>query len=342
MGKTVCFGEIMMRLKAPGFQRLLQTPELEASFGGAEANVAVALALWGGQTEFVTSLPPGPLGDAAIACLRGLGVGTGRIKRGPGRMGLYFLENGSNHRPAQVVYDRQFSSVSLAEPAIWDWRALLGGASRLHISGITPALSAHCAEACRTAAAMAREMGLGLSLDLNYRSKLWQWGKPATEVMPGLCAQATQLFANEEDIQKCLGIGSGGPVTAGPLDPSEYKALCQSVLDAYPNLAMVAVTLRENQSADRNRWTAVLQTRTGFLAARSYDLLDIVDRVGAGDAFVAGFMHGQDQGWDPAACLEFATAAGCLKHSVPGDFNLVSSQEVATLVAGSGQGRISR
>ncbi|HNY20524.1 MAG TPA: sugar kinase [Treponemataceae bacterium] len=332
MGKVISFGEIMLRLKSPGHERLFQTPSLEATFGGGEANVAVSLARLGLASSFVSALPEGPLGDAALAELKRYGVDVSAVRRAPGRLGVYYLENGANQRPSSVVYDREGSSASLMKAGDFDWGAIMSGGSWFHVTGITPAISASSADATLEALRAARAAGLKVSIDLNHRKKLWNYGKKASEVMPVLVREADVLVANEEDIQLSLGIDEGS-----------YEALARETRKAYPNLGTVAITLRESRSADSNGWSAALLDDSGFRRSREYHIEDIVDRVGGGDAFAAGLIFGMlEYGGDSAQALEFATAASCLKHSIPGDFNLVSRSEVESLVAGGGSGRISR
>ena len=339
---VVTLGEIMLRLRSPGHERLFQSNLLEATFGGGEANVAVSLAQWGVAARFVTALPEGPLGDAALGQLRALGVDVGGVIRRPGRLGIYFLEVGAAQRPSSVVYDRDGSALALAGPAEFDWPAILAGASWFHVSGITPALSASAAEVALTGISAARAAGLGTSVDLNYRAKLWQYGKTAPQVMRTLVEHADIVIGNEEDCQKALGIEATVDVTAGQLDQAAYARLTGHVLDAFPSLSAVAITLRESRGADVNGWSACLRDGEGFHVGAAYDILDIVDRVGSGDAFAAGLIYGRLHGLTAADGLDFAIAAGCLKHSIPGDLNRVTLAEVQRLVAGDASGRVSR
>jgi 2-dehydro-3-deoxygluconokinase len=350
MPRIVTFGEIMLRLKSPEHERLFQSASLEATFGGGEANVAVSLSLLGHQASFVTVLPDNPVGEAAVRQLRGFGVDTSGIRRTKGgRLGIYFLEAGANQRASTVVYDREGSAISQVKAGDFDWPALLAGASWFHVTGITPALSASAAEATLEALRAARKAGLKVSIDLNYRKKLWNYGKKPPEVMGALVAQSDVIIANEEDIQMCLGIDADGVnVEAGQVTSEAYRALTQKVKRAYPNLSVVAVTLRASRSADRNGWSAALDGTQGFFTSRSYDIDDIVDRVGGGDSFSAGLIFGLGE-WcsgpassDEARALEFAVAASCLKHSIPGDFNLVNRTEVEALMGGDATGRVKR
>jgi 2-dehydro-3-deoxygluconokinase len=344
MHTIVSFGEIMLRLKSPANERLFQSPVLEASFGGGEANVAVSLAFLGESASFVTVLPDNPVGDAAVRELRRYGVEVSGIRKAKGRLGIYFLETGANQRPSTVVYDREGSCVAQVKPGYFDWPAILDNAHWFHITGITPALSQTAADSVYEAVSAAKAAGLKVSIDLNYRKKLWNYGVTPPEVMRGLVAKADVVIANEEDIQKCLGMEStAAPDKQGSLQVETYRALTDTVRNAFPNLGTVAVTLRESRSADRNGWSAVLNGAGGFIVSRSYDIDDIVDRVGGGDSFSAGLIYGLlNFPGDEATALEFAVAASALKHSVPGDFNLVSLGEVEALLKGDATGRVKR
>ena len=339
---VVTLGELMLRLKAPGNERLLQSPALEATFGGGEANVAVALAGFGVGARFVTALPPGPLGDAAVAELRRFGVDTHSIVRRPGRLGIYFLEAGAAQRASNVVYDRDGASIAAASADEFHWEAVFAGASWFHVSGITPALSATAADLTARALAAAAERGVRTSLDLNYRAKLWRYGRTAQEVMRELMAHVDVAIGNEEDFQKSLGLAAPVDVTGGQIDLGAYERLTAAALDEFPRLSAVAITLRESRGADINGWSACLRDRGGFYAGAHHEILDIIDRVGTGDAFAAGLIYGLLRGDGPERALDFAIAAGCLKHSIPGDFNRVSAAEVERLVAGDASGRVSR
>jgi 2-dehydro-3-deoxygluconokinase len=342
-GRVVTFGEIMLRLAPPGFERFLQTPQFAATFGGGEANVAVALASLGAPAAFVTVLPDKhPVADAAIAELRRFGVDTSKIVRSKGRMGIYYLEAGANQRPSKVVYDRESSAISLARPGVIDWDAAFQGAAWFHITGITPALSASASELALEALRQARAAGLTISLDLNYRENLWKWGKPAAEVMPELAKMVDIVIANEEDVQMTLGIEAGVDVHSGKLDLSQYERLTGKVLEAFGNLRAVAITLRESKNASHNGWSACWNDRMEFLASRAYDITHIVDRVGSGDSFSGGLIYGLMRLGSSKEALEFATALSCLKHSVPGDFCRVGLDEVTVLLKEGGSGRVQR
>jgi len=339
---VVTLGEVMLRLKSPGFERLFQSPMLEATFGGAEANVAASLAQFGVDARFVSAIPANNVGDACLATLRGFGLDTSCIKRQGERLGVYFLENGANQRPSRVTYDRAGSSISTAKTGDFDWDAVFAGADWFHISGVTPAISASAAELSIAAAKAARERKLTVSCDYNYRKNLWKYGKKAPEVMRELVAYATVGIANEEDCQKALGIEVDVKVEAGALEHAQYAALAERVLKEFPNLEKQVITLRESHSADHNGWSAVLHNRKQFLASRHYDITDIVDRVGGGDSFAAGLIYGLRAYQDDQRGIEFATAASCLKHSILGDINRVSVSEVEALMAGDASGRVQR
>lgn len=344
-GRIVTFGEVMLRLKSPGHERLLQSPMLEATYGGGEANVAVSLAQFGLPAAFITALPANPLGDACVAFLRGKGVDTSLILRTGSRMGLYFLESGANQRPSKVVYDRGHSAIMDAAPSAFDWDRALDGAAWFHVTGITPALSEVAAENALAAMKAARQRGLTVSCDYNFRKNLWKYGRRAPEVMPELVRQADIGIANEEDCQLALGIRAepeAGDAESARIDLGKYRALCEKVLSAFPNLKCQAITLRESHSADSNGWSACLHNRQEFLHSSHYDVADIVDRVGTGDAFAAALIYGYYGGMPDCDALEFATAASCLKHSIPGDMNFCSVDEVKQLMVGGASGRIQR
>ncbi|MGA8028663.1 MAG: sugar kinase [Bryobacteraceae bacterium] len=337
------FGEVMLRLTPPGFERLLQSPRLLATFGGGEANVAVSLAQFGASSRFLTVLPESnPIADAFLGELRRFGVDASEIVRAPGRMGIYFVEPGANQRPSKVLYDREHSAIALAKPGILDWTAALKDAAWFHITGITPAISASAAELTLEGVHAARQMGLQISCDLNYRKNLWRWGKQAREVMPALVKLVDVCIANEEDCQNCINIHVDLDVESGALEREKYAELGERVLAAYPNLKMLAVTLRESKSASHNAWSACLRTADDFLLSRRYDITHIIDRVGAGDSFAAGLIYGLTNLSPPDEALEFAVAASCLKHSIPGDFNRFSAEEVHSLLKGRGSGRVER
>jgi 2-dehydro-3-deoxygluconokinase len=342
MTRVVTFGEVMLRLKAPGVERLFQTPMLEATFGGAEANVAVSLAHYGVPVSFVSAVPASNVGDACVAELRRYGVEASAITRQGERLGVYYLEPGANQRPSKVTYDRAGSSIAMAKRGDFDWNAILAGAEWFHISGVTPAISAGAAELALEAVQAARANGVTVSCDYNYRKNLWRWGRKAPEVMRELVKHVQVGIANEEDCQKALGIDVSIDVEHGKVEIEKYRTLAQRVMAVFPNLERQVITLRESHSADHNGWSAVLATRSGFLCSRRYEITDIVDRVGAGDSFAAGMIYGLLTYRDDAKALEFATAASCLKHSILGDFNRVTVFEVEALMQGEASGRVQR
>ena len=340
--KVITFGEIMLRLKAPAYERFFQSPQFEATFGGGEANVAVSLANFNIPVSFVTVLPKNGIADACIRELRGLGVDTAQIKSGSGRMGIYYLEAGANQRASKVIYDREFSAVSLAKPGDINWEDVFSDATWFHITGITPAISANAAELSLEAVQAAKKLGLTVSCDLNYRKNLWKYGKSAVEVMRELVKYVDIGIANEEDCQKALGIQVDVSVETGKLDSGAYQLLAQQVMENYPKMKLLAITLRESRSADQNGWSACVANRTNFYLSRKYDIADIVDRVGGGDAFSAGLIYGLGRYEKVEDALNFAVAASCLKHSVIGDFNRVSLDEVEKLMGGDASGRVQR
>ena len=342
MTRVVTLGEVMLRLKSPGFERLFQSPMLEATFGGAEANVAVSLAQYGVDARFISAVPANNVGDACIAAIRAFGVDTSMIRRAGDRLGVYYLESGANQRPSRVTYDRSGSAIAEAKASDFNWDAIFDGADWFHISGVTPAISASAAELSIQAAKAARAKGITVSCDYNYRKNLWKYGKKAPDVMRKLVAEAHVGIANEEDCQKALGIEVAVNVESGDLQVEQYRALAERVLAEFPNLQRQVITLRESHSADHNGWSSVLATRSSFHHSRHYDITDIVDRVGAGDSFAAGLIYGIRAYRDDQKALEFATAASCLKHSILGDFNRVSVSEVEALMHGEGSGRVQR
>ncbi|HLQ76245.1 MAG TPA: sugar kinase, partial [Terriglobia bacterium] len=308
-----------------------------------EANVAIALASFGMAAVYVTALPEkNPIADAAIGQLRGLGVDTTHVIRGKGRMGIYYLEAGANQRPSRVVYDREASAIALAKPGDIDWHAAFAAAGWFHITGITPAISATAAELALEGMRAARKQGLAVSCDLNYRKNLWKWGKSAIGVMTEFAKLSDVIIANEEDVQMALGMGVSEGVNSGELDRRQYEKLTGEVLAAYANLRSVAITLRESKSASHNGWSACMNDRKQFMVSRHYEITDIVDRIGAGDSFAAGLIYGILVLPTPHDALEFAVAASCLKHSIPGDFSRSSVEEVNALLKGDGSGRVQR
>lgn len=340
--RVVTFGEIMLRLKSPGHERLLQSPVLEATFGGGESNVAQSLASLGLDVSYVTALPENSIAEACIGELRRSGVDTSNIVRKGSRIGIYILEAGANQRPSTVLYDRTGSAISEAQVGDFDWDAIFDGVDWFHFTGITPAISASAALLCLEAVQSARKNSVTVSCDYNFRKKLWNYGKSAPEVMRELVQYVDIGIANEEDCQKSLGIDFGPEVEGGQLESSRYKVIAEQVMSQFPNLKKQAITLRESFSADHNDWSGVLHTGDRFLKSRKYSIRDIVDRVGGGDSFSAGLIYGLLTFEDDEKALEFAVAASCLKHSIPGDMNRVRVAEVENLLKGSGSGRVQR
>ncbi len=344
MAKVVTFGEIMLRLKSPGYERFFQSPSLEATFGGGEANVSVSLANYGMDTAFVSVLPKNDIGEACIRELRGFGVDVSSIVRTDGRMGIYYLETGAVQRPSKVIYDRAGSAICNAKVGDIDWKKAFEGATWFHLTGITPAISEGAAELSLEAVKVAKEMGLHVSCDLNYRKNLWKYGKRADEVMTELVKYVDTVIANEEDFQKslCLSVESSAAVEEGQINVDNYKKIAALAMEKYPNIKRVAITLRESKSANHNDWSACLYNGKDFFLSRKYAITDIVDRVGGGDSFGGGLIYGLNTYADEKTALEFAVAASCLKHTINGDFNRVSVAEVESLMKGSGTGRVQR
>ena len=340
--KVLTFGEIMLRLKAPGHERFFQSPMLEATFGGGEANVAVSLANYGMDAEFLTVLPKNDIAEACIRELRYFGVDTNKIVRGEGRMGIYYLEGGANQLPSKVVYDRAYSSIALAKPGDIDWDKAFEGVDWFHITGITPAISESAMELSLESVKEAKKRNITVSCDLNYRKNLWKYGKKASEVMRELAKYVDVAIANEEDVQKSLEITVDVNVESGELDREKYRALGNKVLKAYPNMKCIAITLRESHSADWNGWAACLNDGKDFYVSKKYEIRDIIDRVGGGDSFAGGLIYGLNNYEEKQSALEFAVAASCLKHSVIGDFNRVGVSDVEKLMGGDGTGRVQR
>jgi len=341
--KVLTFGEIMLRLKAPNHERLFQSPVLEATFGGAEANVAVSLANFGMETAFLTVLPEkNTVSDACIRELRSFGVDVSGICFGPGRMGIYYLESGANQLPGKVVYDREGSSMAIAEPGSVNWQNALSGVSWLHLSGITPALSEHAMELSLECIHEAKANGITVSFDLNYRKNLWKYGKAAETVLPEFIRCSDIVIASEDEVQEIFQIPTDISENSGRPETEKYHEISDKILAGYPNVKMLAVILRESKSTDSNGWTSCLNDRKRFYCSRKYDIEDIVDRVGVGDSFAAGLICGLCSYDDAEKALEFAAAASCLKHSIPGDFNRVDKTDVEKLMSGNVTGRVQR
>jgi 2-dehydro-3-deoxygluconokinase len=342
MVKTVCFGEIMLRLSPPGFERLFQSPTLQATFGGGEANVAVSLAQFGCDSSYVTRLPANPLGDAAIRSLRAEGVNVEHVVRGGSRLGIYFAEIGASQRPSTVVYDRSHSAITALEPGSIPWDDVFEGAAWFHTTGITPALSASARDCAREALEAAKRAGVRVSVDLNYRKKLWS-ERDAQQTMRGLMPLVDLVIANEEDLQSVLGIEVPQvDVTRASLSAAGYREAAERVAGEF-GVTQVAVTLRESLSASDNAWSAVLfdAASRAFHQSQRYTVR-LVDRIGGGDSFAAGLIFGLLSGRGDEASLQFAVAASALKQTIPGDFNHVSVTEVERLVAGDASGRVQR
>jgi 2-dehydro-3-deoxygluconokinase len=342
--KVVTFGEIMLRLATPGYLRFSQSNELTATFGGGEANVAVSLANYGISVDFVTRLPKNDIGRACMMDLRKHGVGTGKIVWGGERLGIYFLETGAVSRGSKVVYDRAHSSVSEIEAGMIDWEKVFEGATWFHWTGITPAISQNAADVCLEAIKNANELGVTVSCDLNYRKNLWKYGKTANEVMPELVAGTDVVLGNEEDAEKVLGIKPEGvDVTGGHVEGAAYESVSKQIMERFPRCKKVITTLRGSVNANHNSWSGVLWDGKKLYEAPTYQITHIVDRVGGGDSFMGGLIYGllTYEGDDQKA-LNFAVAASCLKHTVYGDFNQVTVDEVEKLMSGDASGRVAR
>ncbi|MCD6518898.1 MAG: sugar kinase [Anaerolineae bacterium] len=342
--KVVTFGEIMMRLSPPGFLRFTQARSFDVIYGGGEANVAVSLANYGIPVDYVTRLPDNDLGRACMRFLREHGVGTDKIVWGGERLGIYFLEIGAVARPSKVIYDRANSALATIKPGMIDWKKVFADAHWFHWTGITPAISQGAAETCLEAVQTAKEMGLTISCDLNYRSKLWKWGKTAGEVMPDLVKYCDIAIGNEEDAAKVFGIHAPDTdVTSGKVDAEKYRYVCEELRKRFPNLKTIAITLRGSLSASHNTWSGILWDEGKVYTAPTYDIIPIVDRVGGGDSFMGGLIYGLlTYGDDKQSALNFAVAASCLKHTIFGDFNQVTVDEVLKLMGGDVSGRVSR
>jgi len=342
--KVVTFGEIMLRLATPGYLRFAQTDNFVATYGGGEANVAVSLANYGFDANFVTRLPDNDIGNAAVASLRKHNVGTGYIARGGDRVGIYFLETGAVSRGSKVVYDRAHSALAEIEPGMIDWDAALEGAEWFHWTGITPAISEGAAKVCAEGIKKANEKGIMVSTDLNYRKKLWKWGKQPHEVMEEMVAGCDVILGNEEDAEKVFGIHAEGvDVTAGNVTGAAYESVGKQLMEKFPRAKKVIITLRGSVSANHNSWAGVLYDGKKLFESRTYQITHIVDRVGGGDSFMGGLIYGlMTYTDDDQKALDFAVAASCLKHTIYGDFNQVTVEEVEKLMGGDASGRVSR
>ena len=346
MGKIVTFGEIMLRLATHGYLRFSQTNELSATFGGGEANVAVSLANYGMDAEFVTRLPENDIAAACVKDLHKHGVKTDHIVYGGDRMGIYFLETGAVARASKVVYDRAHSAISEIKPGMIDWEQVLAGADWFHWTGITPAISQGAADVCLEAIQTANRLGIPVSCDLNYRKNLWKYGKKASEVMPDLVAGCDIILGNEEDAEKVFGIKPEGfdvTATAGEVNAAEFESVCTQLMQRFPRARKVIITLRGSINANHNTWGGVLYDGKQLFQSPRYDITHIVDRVGGGDSFMGGLIYGLlTYPQDDQQALNFAVAASCLKHTIYGDYNEVTVKEVENLMKGDGSGRVSR
>lgn len=362
MKTVVTFGEIMGRMAAPDNLRLRQTRNIEVTYAGAEASVAASICNFGGKARYVTALPKHALADATMDSVRAVGVDTSQVLRtDTGRLGLYFLETGANQRPSNVIYDREDSAIAITPASAYNWDAIFEDAQWLHLSGITPALSANAANATLVAAQKAKEAGASVSIDLNFRGKLWKWDTTKTahqlaqETMRQILPFVDVVIANEEDCSDVLGIKAGDTdVHAGALDTSRYPDVARQVIAQFPNLSQVAITLRESYSASHNNWGAMLYTAATDSATfapldadgnyQPYEIKNIVDRVGGGDSFAGGLIYAltTPEFTAPEVAIKYAVAASCLKHSIKGDFNYSTRTEVETLMGGNASGRVVR
>lgn len=344
--KVVTFGEIMLRLATPDYLRFNQSNQLTATFGGGEANVAVSLANYGIEASFVSRLPQNDIARACVMDLRKYGVDTSSIVYGGERLGIYFLETGAVARASKVVYDRAHSSIADIKPGMINWKEVLKDAGWFHWTGITPALSQGAADACLEAIRTANEMGVTVSCDLNYRKNLWKYGKTASEVMPQLVEGCDVLLGNEEDAEKVFGIkpeGFDASQTEGEVDAAEFESVCRQLQARFPRAKKVIITLRGSINANHNTWSGVLYDGKKLFTAPTYNITHIVDRVGGGDSFMGGLIYGLiSYPEDNRKALHFAVAASCLKHTIYGDFNQVTVEEVENLMKGDGSGRVSR
>ena len=344
MKKVVTFGEIMLRLASPGYLRFSQSTQLEATFGGGEANVAVSLANYGIPASFVSRLPNNDIGDWAIQNLRKYNVQTQDVLRGGDRVGIYFLETGAVARASKVVYDRAGSAIADIQPGMLDWEAIFKDAEWFHWTGITPALSAGAAATCLEGIKIANKLGITVSTDLNFRKNLWKYGKSASEVMPELVEGCDVILGNEEDAEKVFHIQPEGvDVTAGHVEAAAYESVCRQLVKRFPRAKKVIITLRGSINANHNTWAGTLFNTEKMFFSPQYDITHIVDRVGGGDSFMGGLICGLlTYPKDDQQALNFAVAASCLKHTIYGDFNLVTIDEVKNLMKGDGSGRVSR
>ena len=344
--KVITFGEVMLRLSAPNNLRFCQCNSFSATFGGGEVNVAVSLANYGLPVEFISRVPDNDIGKSCLMELSKYGVTTNNILKGGERLGIYFLETGAVSRPSKVVYDRAHSSFSDIKPGMLNWENIFEGATWFHWTGITPAVSQGAADVCLEAIKIANRMGITVSTDLNFRKNLWKYGKTASEVMPELVEGCDIILGNEEDAEKVFGIkpeGFNAEKTAGHVNAAAFESVCKQLMAKFTRAKKIIITLRGSINADHNTWSGVLYNGKELYTAPTYDITDIVDRVGGGDSFMGGLIYGLSE-WpeDDIKALKFAVAASCLKHTIYGDFNLSTVAEVETLMKGDGSGRVSR
>ena len=338
--RVVTFGELMLRLAPENYLRFVQSDRLEATFGGAEANVAVSLASFGEQASFVSKLPAHEIGQSAINSLRRYGVDTSLVVRGGDRVGIYYCEKGASQRPSKVIYDRAGSAIATASPDDFDWNAIFDGADWFHFTGITPALSANLADITLQAVKVAKEKGVTVSCDLNFRKKLWSKER-ANAVMSEICKYVDVCIANEEDAKDVFGIeAENTDINSGKLDKDGYVSVAKQLTEKF-GFKAVAITLRESKSASDNDWSGMLFKNGNAFFSKKYSM-HIVDRVGGGDSFGAGLIYSLSNGYDEQSAIEFAVAASCLKHSIEGDYNMVSLEEVKALAGGNASGRVQR
>ena len=338
--KIITFGELMLRLAPEGYLRFVQSDKFEATFGGAEANVAVSLANYGEDVAFVTKLPAHEIGQMAVNSLRKFGVDTNKIVRGGNRVGIYYCEKGASQRPSKVIYDRAGSAIAEAVPADFDWKSILEGAKWFHVTGITPALSENAAQITIGACKAAKELGITVSTDLNYRKKLWTKDE-ARKTMTEVCKYVDYCIANEEDAKDVFGIEADNTdIESGKLNREGYISVAKKLTEAF-GFKGVAITLRESLSANDYNWSDMLYTNGEAVFSKKY-AMHIVDRVGGGDSFGGGLIYSLLNGYEPQKAIEFAVAASCLKHSIEGDYNMVTVDEVEKLAGGDASGRVQR
>lgn len=339
---VITFGEIMLRLNPPWFERFVQADRFDVSYGGAEASVAISLVNYGVPAAFVTCLPPNEIGQAAVNYLRRFGVDTSHIVRKGDRVGIYFLEIGANQRPSKVIYDRAHSAIAQITPGTIQWAEVFSGVKWFHFTGITPAISQSAADVCLEAVKLAKEKGLTVSCDLNYRANLWKYGKAAGEVMTQLMTYVDVAVGNEEDCEKVFGIKGADVKVAGEVSAERYLTVVRDLTKRFPNLRKIGITLRGSISASHNTWNAVLYDGKQLYSTTKYDITNVIDRLGTGDAFTGALIYCLLSRKNDQAALDFATAASAMKHSIPFDPNLVSVQEVESLLSEGGGGRVQR